>query len=75
VVAAVFRQEGMVVREHFGVIESFEWRANDVLEDGKRASVETAIAVIATAWIADTVGLKPLRSGCRARRSRLRQGG
>ena len=52
VVAAVFRQEGMVVRENFGVIESFEQTSSGVQmtfsKDGKSASVEAALAVIAT---------------------------
>jgi pyruvate/2-oxoglutarate dehydrogenase complex dihydrolipoamide dehydrogenase (E3) component len=61
VVATEFRRGGMVVREDFGVIESFEKASTGVRmnfsKDGKRESVEAALAVVATGWVADTVGL------------------
>ena len=66
-VAGVFRQEGMVVREHFGVVESFEKTSSGVRmtfsKEGERESVEAAIAVVATGWIADTVGLNLAAAG------------
>ena len=67
VVAAAFRQEGMVVREDCGVIESFEKTSTGVRmtfsKDGKRDSVEAALAVIAAGWVADTVGLNLAAAG------------
>ena len=67
VVAATFRRQGMVVREDFGAIESFEKTSTGVrmnfLKDGRRESVEAAVAVVATGWIADTVGLNLAAAG------------
>jgi dihydrolipoamide dehydrogenase len=56
--AAAFRESGMVVRENFGAIDSFEKTPAGVRmnfsKDGKRESVEAALAVVAVGWIADT---------------------
>jgi dihydrolipoamide dehydrogenase len=58
VAAAAFRESGMVVRENFGAIDSFEKTPTGVRmnfsKDGKRDSVEAALAVVAVGWVADT---------------------
>jgi dihydrolipoamide dehydrogenase len=58
VAAAAFRESGMVVRENFGSIDSFEKTPTGVRmnfsRNGKRESVEAALAVVAVGWIADT---------------------
>jgi pyruvate/2-oxoglutarate dehydrogenase complex dihydrolipoamide dehydrogenase (E3) component len=60
-VAAAFRESGIVVREDFGVIESFEKTPTGVRmffsRNGQRESVEASLAVSAIGWIADTAGL------------------
>jgi len=60
-VAAAFRESGMVVREDFGAIESFERTPRGVRmifsKDGVRDSAEAALAVVAVGWMADTAGL------------------
>src|SRR5436190_17872579 len=60
-VAATFRESGIVVREDFGVIESFEKTSTGVrmfvLNDGHRDSVEATLAVTTIGWVADTAGL------------------
>jgi dihydrolipoamide dehydrogenase len=60
-VAAAFRQSGMLVRENFGTIESFEKTPTGVRmifsKDGTRDSVEAALVVVAVGWVADTAGL------------------
>jgi pyruvate/2-oxoglutarate dehydrogenase complex dihydrolipoamide dehydrogenase (E3) component len=57
-VAAAFRESGIVVRENFGVIESFEKTSSGVRlwfsKDGKRESVEAAVVVSAIGWAAET---------------------
>ena len=61
VVAAAFRESGIVVRENFGAIESFEKTPTGVRmifsKDGVRSSAEAALAVIAVGWTANTTGL------------------
>jgi pyruvate/2-oxoglutarate dehydrogenase complex dihydrolipoamide dehydrogenase (E3) component len=61
VVAAAFRQAGIVVRESFGAIASFEKTASGVrmifAKDGVRDSAEAALAVVAVGWRANTAGL------------------
>ena len=61
VVAAAFRQSGIVVRENFGEIESFEKTPSGVrmifAKDGVRDSAEAALAVVAVGWAANTTGL------------------
>jgi pyruvate/2-oxoglutarate dehydrogenase complex dihydrolipoamide dehydrogenase (E3) component len=60
-VAAGFRDSGMLVRESFGAIESFEKTPTGVRmsfsKDGRRESVEAAFAVVTLGWVADTAGL------------------
>jgi len=66
-VAAAFRQSGMVVRENFGTIESFEKTLSGVRmvfsKDGSRHSAEAALAVMAVGWVADTAGLNLSAAG------------
>ena len=66
-VAAAFRKSGMVVREDFGIIESFEKAPTGVRmvfsKDGVRDSAEAALAVIAVGWVADTAGLNLAAAG------------
>ena len=61
VVATAFREAGMVVREDFGAIESFEKTSSGVrmifTRDGVRDSAEAALVVVAVGWVADTGGL------------------
>ena len=61
VVAAAFRDSGMVVRENFGTIESFVKTPSGVrmtfTKDGARDSAEAALVVVAVGWVADTAGL------------------
>ena len=57
-VAAAFRESGIVVRENFGAIESFEKTAGGVrmyfAKGGKRESVEANVVVAAIGWVAET---------------------
>jgi dihydrolipoamide dehydrogenase len=66
-VAAAFRESGIVVRENFGSIESFERTPSGVrmvfLNDGVRDSAEAALAVVAVGWVADTAGLSLATAG------------
>jgi dihydrolipoamide dehydrogenase len=67
VAAAAFRERGMVVRENFGAIDSFEKTPTGVRmnfsKDGKRESVEAALAVVAVGWIADTGAMNLAAAG------------
>jgi pyruvate/2-oxoglutarate dehydrogenase complex dihydrolipoamide dehydrogenase (E3) component len=60
-VAAAFRASGIVVRENFGAIESFEKAAAGVRmnfsKNGDRGSAEAALAVVAVGWAADTASM------------------
>jgi len=60
-VAAAFRQSGIVVRESFGAIESFEKTPNGVrmnfADEGSRKSTEAALAVVTVGWTANTAAL------------------
>jgi pyruvate/2-oxoglutarate dehydrogenase complex dihydrolipoamide dehydrogenase (E3) component len=60
-VAAAFRGSGIVVREDFGEIESFEKTPSGLRmifsKDGARDSEEAALAVVAVGWMANTAGL------------------
>src|SRR4051794_10445189 len=60
-VAAAFRESGIIVREDFGVIESFEKTATGVRmsfsKDGNRESVEASVVVSAIGWAAETAEL------------------
>jgi pyruvate/2-oxoglutarate dehydrogenase complex dihydrolipoamide dehydrogenase (E3) component len=66
-VAAAFRASGMVVRESFGTIESFEKTPAGVRmnfsKDGHRDRAEAALAVVAVGWVADTAGLNLAAAG------------
>jgi len=61
VVAAAFRETGIVVRENFGAIESFEKTPSGVrmifAKEGVQDSAEAALAVVAVGWAANTTGL------------------
>lgn len=60
-VASSFRQSGMIVRENFGAIESFEKTPSGVRmtfsKNGVHDTVDAALVIIAVGWVADTVGL------------------
>jgi pyruvate/2-oxoglutarate dehydrogenase complex dihydrolipoamide dehydrogenase (E3) component len=66
-VATAFRKAGMLVRENFGTIESFEKTPTGVRmnfrKDGKRESAEATLAVVAAGWAADTAGLNLAAAG------------
>ena len=78
-VAAAFRESGIVVRENFGAIESFEKTPGGVRmvfsKDGARDSAEAALAVVAVGWVANTAGLGLAKAGVETDRSGLRAGG
>ena len=67
VVATAFRELGIVVRENFGAIESFEKTPTGVRmnfsKDGNRASAEATLAVVAVGWVADTGALNLAAAG------------
>jgi pyruvate/2-oxoglutarate dehydrogenase complex dihydrolipoamide dehydrogenase (E3) component len=60
-VTTAFRESGIVLRENFGAIESFEKTPTGVrmifAKDGARDSAEAALAVAAVGWVANTTGL------------------
>ncbi len=66
-VVVAFRESGMVVRENFGAIESFEKTPVGVRmvfsKDGTRHSAEAKLAVMAVGWVADTAGLNLTAAG------------
>jgi len=66
-VAAAFRESGIVVRENFGDIESFEKTPSGVRmifsKDGARDSAEAALAVVAVGWVSNTSELSLLTAG------------
>jgi pyruvate/2-oxoglutarate dehydrogenase complex dihydrolipoamide dehydrogenase (E3) component len=66
-VAAAFRSAGIVVREGFGTIESFEKTPGGVRmvfsKEDKRDSAEAAVAVVAVGWVADSAGLDLAKAG------------
>ena len=66
-VAAAFRESGIVVRENFGDIESFEKTPSGVrmifAKDGLRDSAEAALAVVAVGWVANAAGLNLATAG------------
>ena len=65
--AAAFRKSGILVRENFGTIESFEKTPTGVRmnfsKDGQRGSAEAALVVVAVGWAADTAGLNLAAAG------------
>jgi pyruvate/2-oxoglutarate dehydrogenase complex dihydrolipoamide dehydrogenase (E3) component len=66
-VAEAFRESGIVVREDFGIIESFEKTPSGVrmffTKEGTRESVEAALAVAAIGWVANTDRLQLAHAG------------
>jgi dihydrolipoamide dehydrogenase len=66
-VADAFRESGMVVRENFGEIKSFEKTPNGVRmifsKNGALDSAEAALAVVAVGWVADTAVLSLAAAG------------
>jgi pyruvate/2-oxoglutarate dehydrogenase complex dihydrolipoamide dehydrogenase (E3) component len=62
-VAAGFRGAGIIVREGFGAIESFEAVRGGVrmsfVNEGRRESAEAELAVVAIGWSAETEALHP----------------
>ncbi len=66
-VAAAFRESGIVVRENFGDIESFEKTPSGVrmifAKDGLRDSAEAALAVVAVGWVANVAELNLATAG------------
>ena len=66
-VANAFRNSGVVVRENFGAIDSFEKTPAGVRmwfsKDGRRESVEASLAVSAIGWKANTAELDLLSAG------------
>ena len=66
-VTAAFRENGVVVHENFGAIDSFEKTANGIkmlfTKDGQRQSAEASLAVLAVGWIADAAALNLAKVG------------
>jgi dihydrolipoamide dehydrogenase len=60
-VAAAFCKSGIIVRENFGAIDSFETTPNGVrmifAKDGRRESAEATLAVVTVGWMANTAAL------------------
>jgi pyruvate/2-oxoglutarate dehydrogenase complex dihydrolipoamide dehydrogenase (E3) component len=60
-VASAFREAGIVVRENFGRIESFEKTPGGVrmnfMQEGIHGSAEAALAVVTAGWVANTAKL------------------
>ena len=77
-VANAFRGSGIVVREDFGEMESFEKTPSGVRmifsKDGARDSAEAALAVVAVGWLANYRRAEPRDGRRRDRSSRLRAG-
>jgi pyruvate/2-oxoglutarate dehydrogenase complex dihydrolipoamide dehydrogenase (E3) component len=66
-VATAFREAGIVVRENFGKIESFEKTSSgvrlNILNDGARESAEATLVIVAIGWVANTSGLDLAAAG------------
>jgi pyruvate/2-oxoglutarate dehydrogenase complex dihydrolipoamide dehydrogenase (E3) component len=66
-VATAFRDSGMIVREDFGSIDSFERIDGGVRmnfsREGVQDSVEAELVVVAIGWVADTGGLNLSAAG------------
>ena len=60
-VAEALRKSGMIVRENFGAIESFEKTPTGVRmnfsKDGQQDCAEATLAVVAVGWVADLAAL------------------
>jgi dihydrolipoamide dehydrogenase len=69
-VAEAFRTNGIVIRENFGVIESFEKTAAGVRmhfsKNGVHDCDDAAIAVVAIGWVADVAPLNLAAAGVEA---------
>ena len=67
VVAAVFRESGIVVRENFGSIEGFEKTPNGIrmvfASNSVKHTAEAALAVVAIGWIASNEALNIKAAG------------
>ena len=67
VVAAAFRESGIVVRENFGNIDCFEKTPDGIRmvfsRDNKKHIAEAALAVMAVGWIANTAALNIKTTG------------
>src|SRR5215471_3714314 len=65
--AVAFRESGMIVRENFGTIESFEKTATSVRmnfsKDGAALNAEASLVVVAIGWMTDTSGLNLAAAG------------
>ena len=65
--ARAFRESGMVVKENFGTIESFEKTPAGIRmnfsKDGKRDCAEAALVVVAVGWVADSAGMNLAAAG------------
>ena len=68
-VASAFRSTGIVVRENFGEIGSFEKTPNGVRmnyqQDSDRKSAEASLAVVAVGWQANTAELNLAATGAK----------
>jgi len=66
-VAAAFRESGIVVREDFGSIESFEKTPAGIRmhfsKNGESESAEATLAVVAIGWVANTADLELSKAG------------
>ena len=66
-VAAGFRKSGVVVRENFGTVDSFEKTPEGVRmwfsKDGQRESAEASLVVCAIGWTANTTELDLMKAG------------
>jgi dihydrolipoamide dehydrogenase len=66
-IAAAFRESGIVVREGFGSIESFENTSAGIRmhfsKNGNRESADATLAVVAIGWVANTSELKLSKAG------------
>jgi pyruvate/2-oxoglutarate dehydrogenase complex dihydrolipoamide dehydrogenase (E3) component len=66
-VATALRESGIVLRENFGSIESFEKTPSGVrmvfLKGGVRDSAEATLAVVAVGWLANTAELNLAAAG------------
>ena len=66
-VAAAFRESGIVIREGFGEIESFEKTPEGVrmsyVKDGVRQTATAALVVVAVGWVVDAAALHLAAAG------------
>jgi pyruvate/2-oxoglutarate dehydrogenase complex dihydrolipoamide dehydrogenase (E3) component len=66
-VAAAFRESGIVVRENFGTIRTFEKTPAGIRmhfsQNGHSEYAEAALAVVAIGWVANTSGLDLAKAG------------